>query len=272
MTDNAAPYIAALDYLAHRYGIHHIRVSGYNSQANGIVESKHFDFREAMMKTCKNDESKWLSVFPEVLWAERITIRKATGYSPYYMVHGTHPLLPFDVTEATYLSPSQDFGISTEDLVAIRAKQLSKRPEDLAEMRKTVTKFRQSNIERFESLHRSLIIDFDFQPGALVLICNSRVEDTHSRKAKQRYTGPVVVIRKTRGMSYVIAELDGTISKLRVAAYCLIPYLSRTRTEITIPALHEEDDHTEEDPEDTYYLNSLSPEERVYTHAKSPSF
>jgi len=57
VTDNGPPYIAALDILAKHYGIHHIRISGYNSRANGLVESKHFDVREAIMKTCKGKES-----------------------------------------------------------------------------------------------------------------------------------------------------------------------------------------------------------------------
>ena len=49
VTDNAPPYIAALNILGSRYGIHHIRISGYNSRANGIVESKHFNVREAII-------------------------------------------------------------------------------------------------------------------------------------------------------------------------------------------------------------------------------
>ena len=188
------------------------------------------------------------------------------------MVHGTQPLLPFDVTEATYLSPPQDLGISTEELVAIRAKQLAKRPEDLADMQDKVTKFRQANIERFEATHRSRITDFDFQSGALVLVRNSRIEDTLSRKAKPRYSGPFVVIKKTRGMSYVVAELDGSISKLRVAGFRLIPYLARTKTEFVLPVLPEEEDDTKEDPEDVLYLESLPPEKRTYIHVQAPSF
>ena len=138
VTDNAPPYIAALEVLGTRYGIHHIRISGYNSRANGIVESKHFDVREAIVKTCKGNESKWREVLPQVFWAERVTVRKSTGYSPYYMVHGVHPLLPFDITEATYLAPTQDFGMSTEDLIALRAQQLAKRPEEIAQKQDTV--------------------------------------------------------------------------------------------------------------------------------------
>jgi hypothetical protein len=41
VTDNRAPFIAAVDWLVQKYGIYHIRVSAYNSQANGIVECSH---------------------------------------------------------------------------------------------------------------------------------------------------------------------------------------------------------------------------------------
>jgi len=273
VTDNAPSYIAALDILSSRYGIRHIRISGYNSQANGIVESKHFNVREAIMKTCKGEESKWRQVLPQVFWAERITIRKSIGYSPYYMAHGVHPLLPFDILEATYLAPRQDFGITTEQLIATRARQLAKRPEDLEQMQSTVTKARRQNIQRFEQQHHSRIIDFDFDPGSLVLVRNTRVEESLNRKTKPRYLGPMVVIRKTIGTSYVVAELDGSESHLRVAGFRLIPYLSRTRTDVPLP--EEPPDHadpTEEDPEDAMFLDSLSPLDREYRVVSPPSF
>ena len=36
--DNGSAYVAALDWLADKYGIRHIRISAYNSRANGVVE------------------------------------------------------------------------------------------------------------------------------------------------------------------------------------------------------------------------------------------
>ena len=38
VTDNGSAYMAALDWLADKYGIRHIQILAYNSRANGIVE------------------------------------------------------------------------------------------------------------------------------------------------------------------------------------------------------------------------------------------
>jgi len=38
VTDNAAVFIAAIEYLSKQYHINYIRISGYNSRANGIIE------------------------------------------------------------------------------------------------------------------------------------------------------------------------------------------------------------------------------------------
>ena len=234
ITDNAAPYTAGADWLCKTYHINHIRISGYNYRINGIIESKHFDVREAIMKTCEGTKSKWRQVLPQVFWAERITIHKATGYSPYYMAHGVHPLLPFNIVEATYLAPKQDFGVTTEELIAIRARQLAKCPEDIANMQEKVTAYRRKAIEHFEKDHISRIKDFDFSPGDLVLLRNSRIKESLNRKTKPRYIGPMLVVCRKRNTSYVIAELDGAQSQQHVAGFRLIPYFLRHRTEVPI--------------------------------------
>jgi hypothetical protein len=38
VTDNGPPFVAAVNWLAEKYHIHHIHILAYNSQANGIVE------------------------------------------------------------------------------------------------------------------------------------------------------------------------------------------------------------------------------------------
>ena len=131
VTDNAPQYLQAVQYLADKYHIHHIKISPYNSRAQGPIERRHYDVREAIIKACDGDENRWPDVAASVFWAERVTIQKSTGYSPFYLAHGIEPLLPFDLSEATYLAPGLSRILSTEELIAARAKMLMKRPQDL---------------------------------------------------------------------------------------------------------------------------------------------
>lgn len=227
VTDNAPQYLEAAEYISKNYHFHHIRISPYNSRAQGPIERRHFDVREAIIKACDGDESRWPLVVHCVFWAERVTIQKSTGYSPYYLAHGVEPLLPFDLAEATYLAPTLDHLMSTEDLLAIRAKMLLKRPEDLQRVRDMVTKSRWNAVKQLEKSHENQVHDFNFKPGCLVLVRNSRFDKGLKNKTKPRYLGPMLVVRRTTGGSYILSELDGSISKLRFAAFRLIPYYPR---------------------------------------------
>jgi len=91
VTDNGSPFLAAMAYLESPYQIHHIRISGYNSRANGIVEQAHLDIHQALFKAADGIENKWSQVAYSVFWAEQVTVR-----------HGMFPLL------CDYRYPSSD--------------------------------------------------------------------------------------------------------------------------------------------------------------------
>jgi len=126
VTDNGPAFLKALAYLSKRYHINHIRISGYNSRANGMVERSHFDVRQSLFKAVDGDQKRWSSGTHSVFWAERITTRKRMGCSPYFAVTGAHPILPFDIFEATYLQPAPTSILSSTDLIVRRAIALQK--------------------------------------------------------------------------------------------------------------------------------------------------
>ena len=80
--------------------------------------------------------------------------------------------------------------------------------------------------------------DFSFQPSTLVLVRNSSVETDLVRcNSKPRYIGPIVIAHRTPNGSYQLTELDGTVSKLHYAAFCLVPYRARSYMSIPITRL-----------------------------------
>jgi hypothetical protein len=115
-----------MEYLAKQYHIRHIRISGYNSRANGLVKRAHFDVRQSLFKAVDGDQTKWSIGVHSVFWAERITVCKRMGCSPYFTVTGSHPLIPLDISEATYLQPPPDSILSSTDLISQRAIALQK--------------------------------------------------------------------------------------------------------------------------------------------------
>ncbi|ETW78891.1 hypothetical protein HETIRDRAFT_104227 [Heterobasidion irregulare TC 32-1] len=101
VSDNRPAFIKALDQLAKKYHVWHIRILGYNSCTNGIAERPHFDVRQALFKAIDGDQAKWNPT-------------------------GTHPLLPLDITEATYLLPLPTTILRTTNLIAQWAIALQK--------------------------------------------------------------------------------------------------------------------------------------------------
>ncbi|KAJ8487667.1 hypothetical protein ONZ51_g4028 [Trametes cubensis] len=214
------------------YGINHIRISGYNSQANGIIERPHFDIRQALFKAANGDQSKWPRFVHHILWADRITVRRRLGCSPYFAVTGCHPILPCDIAEATYLAPPPSERPTTTDLIASRARTLARRQEDLTRLQSTVYAARIKAARQLELDRAASMRDFNFVRGALVLARNTAIEKSLNRKMRPQYLGPYVVLARNRGGAYIIAELDGSVFDRPIAAFRLVPYLAHKQIDL----------------------------------------
>lgn len=99
----------------------------YHPQGNGIVERAHTPLVSSIFKICGDKKSHWPRYLTAALFASRVTVSLATGYSPYYLLYGVHPVFSFDLTEATWQTLDWDKVRTHEDLLAIRIQQLKHR-------------------------------------------------------------------------------------------------------------------------------------------------
>ncbi|KAI5895579.1 uncharacterized protein SCHCODRAFT_02573370 [Schizophyllum commune H4-8] len=170
------------------------------------------------------------------------------------MAHGTEPLFPFDITEATWLVPAVTEKLTTVELIAYRARQLEKREADIEGIHDRVVAARYASIREFERRSEKRIADYDFQPGELVLVQNKRFRKHDSPKWMPRYIGPMVIIARGAGGAYRLAEVDGAVSKNKYAAARLIPYRARSQRTVRVTEFVEPEDLEEVEDVDVEFV------------------
>jgi hypothetical protein len=208
-------------------------LSNCNSQAQGVVERAHYGLQEALIRLCGKHIQEWPQKLHYGLWSQRVTTRKSTGHTPFYMVYGVEPVFPFDIEEGTFLA-SMDNWVDTTTLLAIRSRQLEKRQSDLQHMQELVWQYRRKLGGLFAEKNAKTIKEYNFTPGKLVLVRNSKEDTGLKNKYKPRYFGPFVVVRHLKSGAYILAEMDGTVSKLRFAAKRVIPYFLRSHIKLPL--------------------------------------
>ena len=146
---------------------------------------------------------------PAVLWADRSSVRTSTGLTPYYICCGSEPVLPIELEVSTWRILPWSEVHSTADLLAMRARQLQRRDEDLEEATLHLQRMRLEGKERHDLKHG--IREEELSIGSIILLHDTRREKDMFRKLSFKWLGPYRICDaiKDKG-TYIIEELDGS--------------------------------------------------------------
>jgi hypothetical protein len=215
--------------LAAIYGIHRVQTSGWNPQAQGLIEGGHKPIVNALAKLRGN----WVDNLPTVLWADRCSIHESTGYSPIQLVTGQNPVLPIELCVPTWQTLPWNEVRTREQLIAIRAMQLDLRDEDLQEAIGRIARLRGANKEYWDTTKD---INHDqIEVGDMVLLWDSlrEVDMSRARKLHRRWLGPYRIHESYQDKNYYrLEELDGTPFKETTSGHKLKKFIQRSPEDI----------------------------------------
>ncbi|MBW0494624.1 hypothetical protein O181_034339 [Austropuccinia psidii MF-1] len=96
----------------------------YYPVSQGMVERGHKKLKDALVKMCGENGSKWKEYLPIVTLADRISTKGTTAYSPFELQSGQQAILPIDIETNTYLATECNKISTTEELLEARNIQI----------------------------------------------------------------------------------------------------------------------------------------------------
>ena len=91
----------------------------------------------------QGNTSKWPDLLGSALWADRVTVKRTTGFSPYYLLYGQDPMHSFDMTDRSWHALDWKKVKTTADLLGLRIKQLLRQDEYIGEASEKLWRERQ---------------------------------------------------------------------------------------------------------------------------------
>ena len=249
--DGGAEFKKELQTAMRRVGTNLRMVTPYYPEAQGMVERGHKEIKDALTKMCGEDGKKWKEYLPLVTFADRISTKRTTGYSPYELQFGQLAVLPVDQELGSFLTVNWTEIRTTAELLEARASQLAGREEMIEEAHNKMKKARETSVRYWDKrlAHR---LRKPLRPGELVLVYNKALETQWGSLFKHKWNGPYRIVKQLNKGPYVLAELDGTILTRTFAANHLKKFYPRgegTEEEGEELTVEEQETDGEEEPE-----------------------
>jgi hypothetical protein len=174
----------------------HPQTNDQVERANGMILQ---GLKPRIFDQLNKSGHKWLQELPAVVWSLRTTPSRATGFTPFFLVHGVEGVLP---TDLEYGSPR--VRIYDEDAKQ-RAREYSLDQLDEACLMTLMHSARyQQSLRRYQARK---VRRRDFSEGDLVL--RLRQDNRGCHKLSPPWEGPHVVVKVLKPGTYKLANEDG---------------------------------------------------------------
>ena len=200
--------------LLEAYKIDRIATSAYHPQANGLIERGHDPIVNALSKYCSRAPQTWPRYLPLAMWADRISVRRSTGYSAFELVYGRDALLPVDLTLESWSIVDWEGEVDDhESLLRARMRQLDERNLRETRAATNLENSRRVNKAYFDQHKRLRGENQELHVGDLVLlqtVSNQPHNRSRARKLDDKWRGPFRIRAAPEHSTYYrLAELDG---------------------------------------------------------------
>ena len=155
-----------------------------------------------MKKRLDSAKGKWVDELPRVLWADRTTVSKPTGISPFAITYGMEAIIPTEISMPT---------IRTNVLEQGSTNLMVKDLDTLDELRESAAVRIASYQHRLANSYNKRVKPRTFQPGNLVLRrVFENTADPNAGTFQPNWEGPYLVTQAGESGSYALDKLDGT--------------------------------------------------------------
>ena len=200
LSDQGSNFVSAMmRELYSNLGIAKQQTTPYHPQTNGQVE-RHNKTIDNMLKTLiSKNQLDWHDYIKDIEFAYNTSVHSATGYSPFYLIFGRHPLLPAPLCYGDL--PNLFMEQSVLDRV-----QALKEARKTIEKRYTKDKSKLMNRANAGKAWR----DIEFEIGQPVILYTKKVRSKGTKeKLTPLWSGPYAIEERTGRSTYKLRSQDG---------------------------------------------------------------
>ena len=207
-----------------------MRTTPYRPEGNGSCERFNRTLISMLGTLPEEFKSEWVNHVNTLTYAYNCMRSNATGFSPYYLLYGRHPLLPIDI----------EFGVMTPDLTeVVTLKYIHRLQKRLDYAFKKAADFSKKEAQRSKKRYDKMAKTSKLEPGNLVLVRRKGFQEKHKILDRWESDPYEVIKQREDGLPVFVVVNNGRERVLHHNMLFLLKY--RREIESNIDNLDESD-------------------------------